>query len=592
MKAIIFFFFVMISMIEIKAQTSAQLDINNINATVNTIYKPLFHDASNTFAGFEAPKGSGIHSIFASNLWIGGKDINDSLHVAIGSWGINTHDFIPGPIMDSIHYASQIPQWNRVWKIDRYDVLNHINNFNQPGYNIPQVFLDWPAHRNILLGQAHDLAPYFDVNNNGVYEPIIGEYPLVPGDQCVYYIFNDDTIHTESEGKKMGIEIHAFVYSFNCPTDSALMNTVFVKYKIINRSNNNYSNSSIGIFTDLDLGGSSDDFIGCNIQNGSYYSYNGDAFDDPFQGAYGYGDSLPAQSVTFLAGPFQDTDGIDNPLTNNVQDAIDSLGIPYAGLGMNYGNGVIDDERRGLEGFIYYNSPFGDPQTANDYYLYMNGFWRDSTHLVYGGSGHISSPQAITNGLLETNYMFSGSTDPLLWGTHGSPVNTLDWNETTAGSSSADRSGMGWTGAFNFESGSIEEVDLAYVFARDYVDTANNLSPITIMNSRIDDIRNYFFDQQTPCYTFYTYAGIDESNENISFSIFPNPSSNYFTLNFEREFQNLNYSIHDILGKEILSGKINSAQTKIDCENWSSGVYLIKVGNENGYSVEKVVVER
>ena len=78
----------------------------------------------------------------------------------------------------------------------------------------------------------------------------------------------------------------------------------------------------------------------------------------------------------------------------------------------------------------------------------------------------------------------------------------------------------------------------------------------------------------------------------ISFSLFPNPSSTHFTLEFEGEIKNLNYSIHDILGKEILSGKINSSQTKIDCANWSEGVYLIKVGDENGYSVKKLVVEK
>lgn len=584
----------MISMIEIKAQTSAQLDINNINATVNTIYQPLFHDASYISGGFEAPKGTGKHTIYASNLWISGKDSNDSLHLAISSWGVG-HDFIPGPIMDSIHYSSQIPQWNRVWKIDRFDVLNHINNFSQPGYTIPQVFLDWPAHGDVSLGQAYSLAPFYDYNLDGFYSPVDGDYPLVPGDQCVYYIFNDDTIHTESGGRKMGIEVHAFVYSFNCPTDSALMNTVFVKYKIINRSNNNYSNSSIGIFTDLDLGGYIDDYVGCNIQNGSYYGYNGDAHDDPSIGVYGYGDSLIAQSVTFLAGPYQNADGKDNPLTNNAQDAIDSLGIPYAGLGMNYGNGVIDDERMGMSGFLYYNNgggAQGDPSNPSEYYKYLTGFWKDGTHMMYGGFAHQNSLDAIANGLLETNYMFPSISDASHWGTDGIIPVTLDWNETTAGNSSGDRRGMGWTGTFNFESGSTEELDIAYVFARDYVDTANNLSPISIMNERIDSVRNYFVNHITPCYTFYTYAGVSDLSGNISFSIYPNPSSSYFTLNFEEEIKNLNYSIYDILGKEIISGKINSAQTKIDCENWSAGVYLIKIGDENGYSVEKVVVEK
>lgn len=54
-----------------------------------------------------------------------------------------------------------------------------------------------------------------------------------------------------------------------------------------------------------------------------------------------------------------DNDGIDNPLTQVVQNAIDSLGIPYGGLGLGYGDGVVDNERYGMRKFIYYNRGSG-----------------------------------------------------------------------------------------------------------------------------------------------------------------------------------------------------------------------------------------
>jgi len=579
-------------MIETKAQTSAQLDINNINARVNTAYKPLFYDTGSSDR-FEAPKGSGKNTIFASNLWIGGFDSLNSLHLASEIYGSDV-DFIPGPIMDSIHYASQISQWNRVWKIDRYDVLNHIAFYNQTGYTIPQVFLDWPAHGNTSLGQANDLAPYFDINNNGLYEPINGDYPMVPGDQCVYYIFNDDTIHTESGGKKLGVEIHAFVYSFNCPTDSALMNTVFVKYKIINRSQQTFNNAIFGIWSDLDIGGSIDDFVGCNLQNGSYYGYNGDNFDDGV-----YENYLASQSITILAGPYADVDNLDNPITNHTQNAIDSSGIPYAGLGMNYEDGIIDNERLGLSNFAYYNmgsgpNGNGNPQIPSSYYNMMSGYWEDASHFVYGGNAHYTSPSAISSGLIETDYVFPGDSDPLFWATNGISANPQNWNEIDENNPIGDMRTIGSMGPFTFLPGSIHEIDLAFVFAQEYVIPNNPTSPISIMNERIDSVRNYFSNNITPCgNSFFSYLSANEKPiKKAEFSIYPNPSSNYFTLDFESEFQNLNYSIHDILGKEILSGKINSSQTTIDCENWSSGVYLIKVGNENGYRVEKLIVKK
>lgn len=585
MKALIFFFFVMISMIEIKAQTSAQLDINNINARVNTIYKPLF----NGLPGFEVSPG--LRTIYATNFWIGAKDLNDSLHIGIGTYS-QSRDFIPGPIMDSLHYGSQIPQWNRVWKITKSDIDYHILNYAQSGYVIPQVFLDWPANGDTSLGQAESIAPFFDVNGNGIYDPNSGDYPKVPGDECIFYIFNDDTIHTASGGKKMKIEIHAFVYAFNCQSDTSLMNSIFVKFKIINRSEKTYYNTILGSWTDLDIGGSINDFIGCNLQNGSYYGYNGTNNDD-----LAFEDYLPAQSVTILAGPFEDADNLDNPITSQIQNAIDSSGIPYEGLGMNYNNEIVDDERIGMSGFLSYNiggGPQGDPAIKNEFYNYLTGFWKDDTHILYGGTGYYNSPNAIANGLIETKYMYPSDSDPLLWGTQGVPIVTPNWSEVTSGNGVGDRRGVGYSGPFTFESGSIEELDLAYVYARDYINMNDNISPIAIMNNRIASVRNYFISNQTPCGTgFQNPLSLNKIEpDQIYFSIYPNPSSSYFTLNFEGEIKNLNYSIHDILGKEILSGRINSAQTKIDCENWSSGVYLIKVGDENGYSVKKMVVEK
>ena len=54
------------------------------------------------------------------------------------------------------------------------------------------------------------------------------------------------------------------------------------------------------------------------------------------------------KELFFLAGGYQDSDGLDNPLTTNLQNAIDSAGSPYPNLGIGYGDGVVDNERLGL----------------------------------------------------------------------------------------------------------------------------------------------------------------------------------------------------------------------------------------------------
>ena len=43
-------------------------------------------------------------------------------------------------------------------------------------------------------------------------------------------------------------------YAFNEPADSALNNTIFLHYQIINRSTDTYDSVYIGFFDDIDIG--------------------------------------------------------------------------------------------------------------------------------------------------------------------------------------------------------------------------------------------------------------------------------------------------------------------------------------------------
>ncbi len=147
------------------------------------------------------------------------------------------------------------------------------------------------------------------------------------------------------------------------------------------------------------------------------YCYNGDANDENC-GANGYGENPPAVGVDFFEGPYQDADSIDNPLTLDFSDAQDSLGIPYRGIGIGYGDGIADNERFGMRRFVYYNNsgdPInGEPTTPVHYYNYMNGIWKNGQKMTYGGNG-------ITGSETACDYMFPGDTDPNQWGTGGLP---------------------------------------------------------------------------------------------------------------------------------------------------------------------------
>jgi hypothetical protein len=142
--------------------------------------------------------------------------------------------------------------------------------------------------------------------------------------------------------------------------------------------------------------------------------------------------------VDFFEGPYQDEDEIDNPLTSDIQLANDQKGIPYKGIGIGYGDGIVDNERFGMRKFLYHNSGIslnGPPQQAVHYYNYLRGFWKNGQRMAYGGNALTASSGA--NLSIEADYMFPGDTDPYHFGTGG--VITEPWTEVSSGNPPADR---------------------------------------------------------------------------------------------------------------------------------------------------------
>ncbi|HOU99215.1 MAG TPA: two-component regulator propeller domain-containing protein, partial [Bacteroidales bacterium] len=325
------------------------LDTNNIAAAINA--SGIFFENVNQTGGFYAPKNTTMSSIFASSLWFGGFDQSNLLHLAAQRFLFQQSDIVPGPIFSDLNTYYDDSTWNRIWRISKSEIDYHIANFNQPGYIMPNSIKDWPA----------PTVDYVDVNNNHIYDPQNGDYPLIRGDLAILTIFNDLNTNHVSGGMPLGIEVHAMAYSFNS-TDSALANAVFVNYKFYNYSANDYHDFYVGVYSDIDIGSSSDDYIGCDSLLNMYFGYNGNASD------FIYGTNIPAQGVVFLSSPM------------------------YA---FNYYNNNTDPAT-------------SDPQNATEYYNVLNGYWKNGAPYTYGGTG--------IGGTTPTNYCFSGDpNNPAGW---------------------------------------------------------------------------------------------------------------------------------------------------------------------------------
>lgn len=508
------------------ATALTKLEFNNVSAVIETGGN-MWQDRAQGFSAYEVPKGSKLRVLFAGALWLGGKDFNDQLKVAAVTFR-QGNDFWPGPLLTDGTAevdAATCLKYDKFFMTLRQDIITFVA-YNEcvqsgatncadlfPGYNVPSSILDWPGN-NSDPGYDFNLAPYKDVNNDGLYNPSDGDYPwydikkelscgndrtvTLYGDQNYWWVFNDKgNIHTETGADPIGMEIRAQAFAFS--TNDEVNDMTFYNYELYNRGTQTLYNTYFGQWADADVGFAEDDFVGCDVERGLGYAYNGDAFDDAGNGQTGYGANPPAVGIDFFQGPFQDNDGIDNPLTSNITDAIDSLGIPYKGIGIGYGDDVIDNERFGMRKFLYYFrsdqttvNAQKEPNNANDYYRYLSGIWLDGTPFYYGGTAHQSSAGAQANGLVRCDFMFPGDTDPLMFGTLGTPVaNPTTWTEANEGNTPADRRFMQSAGPFTLVPGQKNNITVGVVYAR--ATTGNSFASVQKLQLA-DDKAQALFD--------------------------------------------------------------------------------------------------
>jgi hypothetical protein len=476
------------------ATSSTDLDFNNVRARINT-GGDMWWDLQGQ-AEYEVPKGSGKTSMFSASLWIGGVDVNNQLKVAALRYRQVGNDFWPGPLTTdgtaSID-GTVCQEYDKHYVITRAEVAAFKSWFADktayPDYKIPKIILDWPAHGDVTKGQSFYLAPFFDYNSDGNYDPNSGDYPyydmendlcgrpdktmegngilvdqVLKGDKTLWWVFNDKgNIHTETGGSPIGLEIRAQAFAF--ATNDEINNMTFYTYEIINRSTFRLKDTYFSQWVDTDLGFADDDYVGCDVRRGLGYCYNGDDYDGSGQ-AWAYGDQPPAVGVDFFQGPYMDADGLDNPRFDQSGNQIVDESIN----GVNFGNGTIDDERFGMRRFVYHNNSnsgvpqyMHDPQTAAQYYNFLRGIWRDGTKMLYGGNAHISSGAYGP----ECDFMFPGDSDPWNWGTGGQVPNGIKfWTEVTANNQPQDRRFMQSAGPFTLEPGAVNYITVGIPWAR------------------------------------------------------------------------------------------------------------------------------
>ncbi len=486
------------------ATTTTQLALNNVNALIEA-GGSMWLNRSSSIGTYFVPAESNNSCMYAGSLWLAGVDVNNQLKVAAHQYktgndfwtgplstipgsgnGANIRDFGPAEIEPDV-----CDRYDRFFTTTKQEIAEFRGWFrcgedpdcNQgvdyPGYAVPQSILEWPAHGDVGRFQDFYLAPFYDYNDDGIYNPNDGDYPKYDldsefdcsdptnraaralfGDVNHWWVFNDKgSIHTETNGDPIGMEIRAQAFAF--ATNDEINNMTFYNYELINRSTQTLTNTYFGQWADTDIGGYNDDYVGCDVSRGLGFCYNGDNYDEAIGAANGYGANPPAIGIDFFEGPYQDADGIDNAIGIGPNEAV-------RGNGIGYGDGIVDNERFGMRSFLYMNRSgtglgafAADPVFGIDYYNFLRGIWLDGTNFVYGGTGHVSDPNA-TN--LKCDFTFPGDSDELHWGTGGVPQ--APWNEVTEGNPEGDRRTLQSAGPFTLEPGALNNITVGVVWAR------------------------------------------------------------------------------------------------------------------------------
>lgn len=449
------------------AEATAQSDLSVNNVRCRILMGDMWWDLSNGV--YEIPKGSGNHAMFAASLWIGGIDVGGQLKVAAQTYRQTGNDFWPGPL-DTTNASVDgdvCNTYDKHFKMTRKEV----ETFVATGVTTPAI-ANWPGNGDQSLGQAQYLAPFYDANADGVYTPAAGDYPgydlvsgdtygdcqvvnCIPvdqlfGDETIWWVFNDKgNIHGETGGNPIGLEIRAQAFGFF--TDDEINNMTFYNYRIFNRSTFQVDSCYFGVWADADLGCYNDDYVGCDVQRGLGYTYNGDNDDDVACQSLGYGPNPPAVGIDFFRGPIADAGDLkDNNRNCTTDEACEQ---------------II------MSGFLYYdntnNVPYGNPSGATHFYNYLRMMWGDGIPVRYDGAKGYNT----TGTGPICNFMYPGvpTTDLHDWGIGGdcSTSPTLpDWDEVSAVNTPQDRRQLSSAGPFTLKPGSVNVITTGVVWAR------------------------------------------------------------------------------------------------------------------------------
>lgn len=502
-------------------------------------------------------------------------------------WKMELSTLRPGPFTNPEDYdIVEEARYNHVFHVTNQMILNHIDSilYGSANYIPNKNILFWPGNGNTSKGQPAVIAPFYDRNQNSKYEPMMGDYPMIYGDNCLFNIVH----YYNKKHPEKTLVYRSWLYAIDCPSSLASQSTIFRKIKITAR-NLTIDSLYFGVQFDGDVGYSSNDYHGTNVNLGLSYTYNATPYDFGQFNLLGFHDTLAATGILILKGFKQKSDGIDNPVGIQSDQFVNGFG---------YNDGIIDNEYKGLFSNIWEtHNYFLIPEFEQQRNI-LKGLFPNGDSIYYGGSG-IFNPNSSSN--IPTRYIYPGATDSLHYGTNGIDPG-FDWteyfvsNDTTLSGNNAnsprDVAQLFSIGNSPIHNNSSITVDYAYITYRDSVKTDTIIQPILGLFNQAKKIRNAFTLNESSCGGNFnlTPPGLitsDFINHGQEIIVYPNPT--HTTFQIKNISDGATITIYGTNGKLLRKIASYYADDIIDIGNLQGQLLIILIQEKSQVTTKKLV---
>ncbi len=517
--------------------TRDSVNINNINATV-LVHGDMWWDSDTLSFKPKCyyPNGSQKNINFVGSIWLSAYDGSGQLHVAAQTYRQTGNDYWPGPLdnSDTLTYATS-SDWAKIWKVNRLDIFTFLSLPTHTTTNTPQSILTWPGKVNAHaegnggapLMITNEMAPFVDLNYNGIYEPLLGEYPDIKGDQALWWVFSDNgPTHNMTNAKPLGVEIHAMSYAYSRGT--LIDNVVYYEYTMVNKSANNYTNMRAAQWDDIDLGYAFDDYIGFDSTWRMGICYSGTGCDGCSGGmpSNAYGFNPPQSAITMIVQP-------------------GDTGTSYKPAGS----------------FIFYE--FFVPNPTG---IFNDTFYNNSMRAILSDGKPIASH--FTSGTLPCGGYDSTSTTNYFY--PGDPSDSNQWSECRCHLNPGDRRFVLASNDFTLNAGSSQKI----VFAQLVADSTGGCPNTSFAKIRIvadTAWANYHHEA----------AAVSDIHLNSGINIYPNPAHDKLIIEpYRLNILDGSVIIYNILGQQVHVAITNSGnKQEADISKLPDGFYNVLYRN-------------